>query len=72
MDELERKLFNCEEEEKKVERSKPNQIINNKIGLLYGINDESYRKWCKENKLNLTDKKNRSRYIKEMIENERK
>ena len=52
-----------------MERSKPNQIINNKIGSLYGINDETYKKWCKENKLKITDKNNRNKYIKEIIKN---
>lgn len=52
-----------------MEKSKPNQIINNKIGSIYGINDETYRKWCKENNLKLTNKSNRNKYIEEVIKN---
>lgn len=51
-----------------MEKSKPNQIINNKIGSIYGVTDETYKSWCKENKLKITDKSNRDRYIKEVIE----
>lgn len=50
-------------------KSKPNQIINNKIGMFYGIDDKSYREWCKENGASITDKRNREKYIKEIIKN---
>lgn len=49
-----------------------NKFINTKLTKLYKINDETYKKWCLENKLNITNLENRNKYVKGIIYNDYK